>query len=235
MKSLLAGVFITLILAGCAQDPKKIVVPEKFESVQQMQEFGEKIKDLPKEDRELLGDYIIGGLGDGVKKIKGTTVGEAIEAQRQYNAKKKQEEDQQKAKEAKAKVELEKLKQQLVQTITVTVTEKFMEAGNLENYDLSNYVITQIAVQNHSQKSIKAIKGYLTFKNSFGDTVKNIMVYDENLDLKPNETMQMTNRESTLGSLDRKYQEAELAELQHPFEAEQIIFTDGSKLALPSK
>ncbi len=162
-------------------------------------------------------------------------MGEAIEAQRQYNAKKKQEEDQQKAKEAKAKVELEKLKQQLVQTITVTVTEKFMEAGNLENYDLSNYVITQIAVQNHSQKSIKAIKGYLTFKNSFGDTVKNIMVYDENLDLKPNETMQMTNRESTLGSLDRKYQEAELAELQHSFEAEQIIFTDGSKLALPSK
>ena len=70
-----------------------------------VKEFGEKIKDLPKEDRELLGDYIIGGLGDGVKKIKGTTVGEAIEAQRQYNAKKKQEEDQQKAKEAKAKVE----------------------------------------------------------------------------------------------------------------------------------
>ena len=47
--------------------------------------------------------------------------------------------------------------------------------------------------------------------------------------------MQMTNRESTLGSLDRKYQEAELAELQHSFAAEQIIFTDGSKLALPSK
>lgn len=49
-------------------------------------------------------------------------------------------------------------------TITVTVTEKFMEAGNLENYDLSNYVITQIAVQTTAKNPLKLLRAILPLK-----------------------------------------------------------------------
>lgn len=232
MKKILASIVMSMALIGCMQDPKKIVVPEKFESIQQMQEFSEKIKDLPKEDRDLLGQYIIGDLSDGVKRIDGTTVGEAIEAQRQYNARKKQEEDRRKTQEVQAKAEHDKLKQQLARAATVAITDKYLESGNREEFDINDYIITQIVLKNNSQKSIKAIKGKIVFRNSFDDVIKSIPLSVDNLNLQPNDVQEMTNREVMLPGIDNNYKDADLANLKIMFEAEQIIFADGSKLAL---
>jgi len=163
---------VCAVLTGCSK-PTDIVVPT--DTSQWNDDFANKIKGLSDGDKSLLAGYMarlkIGEAVGGQGIPAGTTVGQAIDAQKQwiaqqeqYKAQQEQLKQQLEAKQAAAAAELSK-------TIVMTflgqkhVPQDF-RAGRYENlWDV------RIGIKNTGTKALKGVRGLLVVKNTFGDVI----------------------------------------------------------------
>lgn len=130
---------------GCGDNPKKVVIPIDFES-EKMEEFGERIKSLNEKDKELLNSYMI--RSEKSKKSSnssiptGTTVGEAIKNERQWQA------------------ERENKIADFKNAVDINIT-------NVDHRDGS--LVATIRIENKSDKNIVGVKGSFEIYNNFGE------------------------------------------------------------------
>lgn len=202
-----------------------------------LEEIGKK---LDNDEKQLLIGYLMrrevakafggGSLPDGAK-----TVGEALEAQREWAS--NLSESQQKAEALKAEVQQKRkaVADEIAKTVTVAfINAEFVpssyEAGRYDDYESLTF-----AVQNSATKPIKALKGEAVFIDTFGDEFVRVpMQFEE--DIAPGE-----KKTIELGMEINKFMDDHKRVMQldqskrFRFEPEQIVFQDGSTVRAPER
>ena len=126
MKKLFLPILLSVFIIGCS-NPKDEVLPPKMTEAD-MTVLAEKVKSLNEEDKLLLTQYIVrsemskafGGAGAST----GTTVGEAIENQKQWVVEQKAEEQAKTERAAKLKAEKDAKTAEFEKAVAVTIFDK---------------------------------------------------------------------------------------------------------------
>lgn len=172
--------------------------------------------------------------------LPGTTVADAIQTQKDWQAatEKRQAEEkaikEQKAAEEKAlqeKITAERaaIKQRIDSAITVTVLNTY-----LQKVKYNENQIIEIGIENKGAKDITGIKGTVHFIDIFDKDVGQISFgYDDGL--KAGATTTWTGSRDYNQFLDEHKAIAQLEKGKYTsrFEPEMIVFSDGEKLSMP--
>ena len=169
---IIATALLCIALTGCSK-PTDAVVPT--DPKQWDGEFAQKIKNLSEADKGLLAAYLLRTqLGEVFGKQGmpvGTTVGQAIDAQRQWIA----EQEAKKAAAQRLKVELEAKQAATAAELSKTIVLTFMGQHYIpRNFDagrLDGRFSVEIGVKNLGSKTIKGVKLQLVFKDTFGEVI----------------------------------------------------------------
>lgn len=232
MNKLLVISLMLLTLTACS-DPRKEVLPTDL-SGESLNKFGEKIKDLPEDDKKLLAGYVMRAEMSktfGNEKVPvGITVQQAIDNQKSWVAKNEAEEKAQKAKAEKMKAEADAKKQEAKNALAVTVYDKQIIQG-----DFDKSIVLRIDFQNKTNKTITAVKGIINFKDKFGDPVNSMNFSETNLVIAPHqsEKRDLGRRLNEFMNDDKVFADTSLNDLTYEFIPDQILFDDGSKIVMP--
>ena len=160
----------------------------------------------------------------GGKDLKNKTYNDILNEAKDY--KKQQEELAEKAKKEKQ----EKI-DKYSKALTFTVFDKGFVKSDIMNGIYEDKITFDIAIQNKTNKEIRAIKGPLNFYDLFGEELFSANYTQEDV-IKPNEVYktqisidynQFTDGHKTLNNKSLK-------DLKFEYVPEKIIFTDGSEL-----
>jgi hypothetical protein len=232
MNKLLVISLMLLTLTACS-DPRKEVLPTDL-SGESLNKFGEKIKDLPEDDKKLLAGYMMRAEMSktfGNEKVPvGITVQQAIDNQKSWVAKNEAEEKAQKAKAEKMKAEADAKKQEAKNALAVTVYDKQIIQG-----DFDKSIVLRIDFQNKTNKTITAVKGIINFKDKFGDPVNSMNFSETNLVIAPHqsEKRDLGRHLNEFMNDDKVFADTSLNDLTYEFIPDQILFDDGSKIVMP--
>lgn len=221
MKKLGILLLFSVLLIGCNK-PKEAVIPVDFES-ENMEKFGEKVKSLNEEDKALLNSYITRSKGiegsEGFFIPVGTTVGEAIEYENQWQAKV----------EANNKANSEAFDQW--ESEIEAKTAEFNKAVQITILDLSyefSHVSAKIRIDNTSNKTITGIKSRFHFYNKFEDSPEYLFYVIDDIELPPGYSVE--RRVSQLLSYDRWKL---LTDAKYESFPEFLSFNDGTNIKIP--
>ena len=197
-------------------------------------------ENLDDDEKKLLVGYLMrremaktfGGqtLPDGAK-----TVGEALKAQKDWVS--NLSESQQKAEALKTEVQ-EKRKavaDQIGKTVTVAFISAEFVPSSFESgvYEDSEYLT--FAVQNLGAKPIKALKGEAIFIDTFGDEYVRVpMQFEEAVAPKEKKTIELGMEINKFMDEHKKIMQLDSAK-KFRFEADQIVFADGSTVKGPDQ
>lgn len=228
---------VALALAGCGSS-KSVVIPSDPARWDQLADATKKLGD---DDRKAVGAYLMRmGLSSALAGGKGamppgTTIGDAIRDQKDFEV--KQQAEQAQAEALKAKVEAQRAAAiaKLGQSATVVVSELRVLPKNYEAGRFSERLDLVLAAQNHTLKSISGIKGALIFKDQFGADIAHInLSLDE--DVAPNSSRAITGYGKDINQFeasDTKLAVTPLSKMHVVFEPAMIVFGDGTKIAAP--
>jgi transcription antitermination factor NusG len=236
---------LTLVLAGCSSPDDIVLGPEPLK---QLAEQGDKFKRMPEEDRMLLVGYLsLAEMGKAFGKetvpVAGRTVAEVMKDARAWKAKVKAAEVEQEKRDAEAlvlrkKIEAEnkKVADQIADMVTVAVTDKVVKP---KNYDVGRYselLMIKYAVENKTEKTIRQIKGIVSFVDPSGDPVGSLHVDIDNV-LKPGATVRTdTGSGWRTNSFSRgeieKIAERDFSAMSGTFKVTSIAFAGGEVLKL---
>lgn len=237
MKNVIIAASLGFLLTACSK-PTDTVIPA--DKALWEKELAPATQKLSEEDRKLFGAYMArsimsGALGGSKEGIPfGTTIGQAIEAQKQWQA----EQDRQAAEAAalKAKMEAERLEtiKAINAAATVTLLSKKEMGSNIYERRFSDYQQFTIGVENKSEKEIVGLSGELEFIDVF-DKVVGGVTFGISEKIKPGANFKWVGgrdynqfnkaHKAVWGLEDGKYTTR--------FIPESIIFADGTKLKTP--
>lgn len=177
------------------------------------------------EDAELFAGWLIRS------KLKG----EALEEKTYQNildeAKKYKSEQQALAEKAKKEVEERKVK--MKNAITVTIFGKDFAPSNYEAGRIDDYNVFQYAIQNKSQKEIKAAKISFKVFNSLGDQIGdgyNMDFTDDRIPGNGTYKNDMAFSYNQFTDSDSKIRNAKFEDLIFDFDVQKIVYSDGTTL-----
>ena len=188
---------ILITMVGCNRPQDIVLGPEPLK---QLAEQGDKFKSMPEEDRMLLASYLTlsemgKAFGADVKPTAGRTVGEVLVDAKAWKEKVKLAEIETKKTEAaadalKAKVLAERkvIADKISKSAVVAVIAKNVLPKNYEAGRFNELLVLTFAIENKSDKTIKQLKGFVTFKDATGDTV-GIVWIDIDQSIKPGQTL----------------------------------------------
>ncbi|WP_074406091.1 hypothetical protein [Aquimarina megaterium] len=112
----------------------------------------------------------------------------------------------------------------LSESVIVTCYEKGFSKSNYEDY-----ITYKFAIQNKSDKEIRAVKGQIEFTNLFGDKIKSLnFVYDKPIQSKSETTWDATTDYNQFNDGDQTLKNKDLEDIKVIWKPEKIIFFDGS-------
>ena len=222
MKKVILSLVLAVFITGCS-NPKDEVLPPNMNETD-MTVLAGKVKSLSEEDKALLTQYIVRSEmskafgGDG--SSTGTTVGEAIDNQKQWNI------EQQKKVERAAKFKAEK-DAEFENAVSVTIFDK-----NLVEADSQSFITVDVDIKNNSTKEIAGVKGSIEFFDKFGDWIMSFSFKDDTLNIPAGDSFKSTLSWDYEQSIFNYTQlvNTSLEDLKYKFEPEQILFEDGTKL-----
>ncbi len=232
MKKLFLPILLSAFIIGCSNPKDEVLPPNLNES--DMKVLAEKVKSLNEEDKVLLTQYLMrsemskafGGAGAST----GTTVGEAIENQKQWVVEQKAEEQAKTERAAKLKAEKDAKTAEFEKAVSVTVFDK-----NLVKTNLQSFITLDVDIKNNSTKEIAGLKGIVRFFDKFGDLIISFRFGDDTLNIPEGDSLESTftwgYNEFMDG--DNKFVNTSLEGMKYKFEPEQILFKDGTKLDMP--
>lgn len=228
--TLLAAGVISASLVACG-DSKSTLIPSDMSKWDT--ELAETAKKLPEEEKRLFAGYMIRAkMGEalGGKGIPpGTTIGDAIAEQKKFVEAQEKQAAESAALKAKIEKQRQEARQQINGAITVAVTRlKLLEVA------YSKQQVIQLGFQNNGTRDIAGVKGAMKFIDMFDKEVGEIT-------FSYTDGVKAGGTGSWVGS--RRYNEfipehraiAGLQEGQYKavFEPEMVVFSDGTKLAVP--
>ncbi|MDA8956157.1 hypothetical protein N9H19_00870 [Flavobacteriales bacterium] len=210
MKNLLF-IIIPLLLFSCSNSLDKKYVAENF--LLDAQVIREEISQA---DLELLTMSVFSEQGD---EYKGKTYKQIL----------KQAKDYQKEQELlaeKIRIEEEEKRIRLGQTATVSMYDK----GFLK-YDYDSYITYSFAIENKSDKNIRAMKGILVINDLFDEKIIEL-TFTFDSEIASGETLkeEYTTKYNKFKDAHKKLLNKEMKDLKTVWTPEKIIFTDGSVL-----
>jgi hypothetical protein len=240
MKMKITLLAIAILLTACSSPDDIVLGPEPLK---QMADQGDKFKRMSEEDRMLLSSYLMLGqmsaaMGGQVKPNTGRTVGEVMKDAKAWKEKMKAAQVEQGKRDAEAlalqarvDAEQKKIAERIAAMVTIAVTDKVVLP---KNYDVGRYselLMIQYALENKSEKTIRQIKGAVTFVDATGDEVGRLNV-DINSVIKPGATIKTdtgsgwrTNSYSN-GNIE-KIANREFSSMKGSFKATSIAFDGG--------
>lgn len=180
--------------------------------------------------RELAKAFGGGSLPDGA-----TSVGEALDAQRQWAS--NLSESQQKAEALKAEVQQKRkaIADQIGRAVTVAFIDAEFLPSSFQEGIYDDYETFTFAVQNSGAKPIKALKGEAVFIDTFGDEYVRVpMQFEETIAPGEKKTVELGMEINKFMDEHKKIMELDSSK-KFRFEAEQIVFEDGSTVRAPER
>ena len=228
-----------IILAACSRPKDKVIPtnPDKWS------ELSEVTKDLNSDEKQLLAAYLmrntIGNLFSSEKGSipPGTTVGEAIDLQRDFEAKEKLKEAQAEALKARAKAERDAAIEKMNHLITFAVVSKGLSPKNFYAGQYSNRIDFVFAIKNNTAKAIAGVKGAVQFRDMFDTTIENIGIsVDQTIPANSEKTISGYGKDiNEFKDDDSKLAVTDLAKMKVSFSPQMIVFADGSRATAPDE
>lgn len=207
-------------LAACTSPLEKTYSEETFE-----QDSKELKAQLDTADLQLLVGSILRLSFEG-KDMSSMTYGEILENGKDWKAEQDRLEAEQKALQEKAaREEAERIKR-LQNAVMVTCFKKsYMEV------DYQDYLTYGFAIENKTDKEIRAIKGVLRFTDLFDDEISTIrFTYDERIAAGATNTWNAQTDYNQFKDEDVTLRNKDLEDLKIVWEPIKVIFEDGSSL-----
>lgn len=236
-------ILMLVLIAGCSNPEDIVFGPEPLK---QIAEQGKQFKKLAEDDRTLLVSYLAisemgRAFGADVKPATGRTVGEVLVDARTWKEKIKASEAEAKKQEAEAEAlknkvlsERKVIADKISASVVVAITDKIVLP---ENYDAGRYgamLSLKYAVENRSDKTIRQLKGRVTFKDATGDEIGWLPV-DIDETVRVGQTLKTTTgrgwkiNQFMNGEIE-KIAGREFSSMKATFEPESIAFEGGEVL-----
>ena len=140
----------------------------------------------------------------------------------------KEEEEKRLADEERLRIKNLQLK--IAESVTFAVTKKGYYEGQ---YGYPKNITFSFSFKNKTNRDIAGIKGKLTFFDMFDEKITVInLSYDDGIRANKIAVYKAQIDYNDFESDDKKLRDTELTKLKHLWEPEQLIFSDGEKLAL---
>jgi hypothetical protein len=223
-----------LLMVGCS-NPKAEIIPIDSS---QLSKIAPSVQKLSEAERGLFAGYVMrktvaGSFGgEGLKS--GTTIGQAIEDQKQFVA--EQERKAEEERQLKAKIERERVVKQkdFDNTIAVAFVGKKIIPRDIYNGQYQAQVKILLGFKNKSSKEIAGIKGKCRFLDMFGDEVRSVnLSYDGGVMAGKTKEWAGYIDINQFSNEDLQFAQVEQSKLKFVFEPDAIIFKDGTKLEMP--
>jgi len=236
----IVGVLISaLLLAGCSK-VKSTVIPS---NPKQWDTISDQVKTLDQEDKRLLTAYLMrAGLAaaftnNAVAIPEGTTIGDAIEQQRQFEAKNSADE---------AKAEALKAQTEAAQAVATKRLKGLITFAGLgvsilpKDYEVQRYspqLSVRFVIKNTTGKDIAGVRGSIVLQDIFGSPLKKLAVSADttipagqsvNFSDYVWDLNQFSNDDSHLAATN-------LDKIKIAFSPQMIVFADGSKEVVPEQ
>jgi len=236
MKRTVALLTALVMLGGCSK-PTNAVIPSDMATWDK--ELAPQLKKLPDEDREKVAGYLMrakmGELFGGKGIPPGTTIGQALDAQKKWEV----EQAAKRAEEAALKKKLEQERaaamEQLNKAVTVTLLGKEELPKNFDAGRYSEYQQFRIGVQNNSDKPVMGVAGEIQFIDVFDKEVGSVS-FRITETIAPGKSATWTGGRDYNQFLDKHRAVWNLDEGKYTtkFVPEMVVFKDGTKLTVPN-
>lgn len=235
MKRVAAILVAAIVLNGCSK-PTDAVIPTDMSKWDK--ELAPELKKLPDADREHVAAYLMRAkMGEvfGAKGIPpGTTVGQALEAQKKWIAEQAEKRAQEEALKRKLEQERASAIKQLNDAVTVTLLAKRELPKNYDAGRYSEYQEFRIGVQNNTTKTVVGVAGEIKFIDVFDKEVGAVSFrISENIE--PGKSFTWSGGRDYNQFLDthRAVWNLEEGKYTTTFDPEMVVFKDGTKLTVP--
>jgi hypothetical protein len=225
-----------MLLAGCS-NPKSTVIPAESAKWDTIAPSLQKLKD---EDRRLAAAYMLrmslgGAFGANAGISPGTTIGQAIENQKKFEADQKVAEAQAAALRAKVLAERQAAVAKISNAVQVVLANKTVIPENIYAGRYSASIGIQIAIQNKSAKAITGVKGVFDFRDQFGSPIMTLKLsMDEDVPAGGQRLISGYGMDINEFRDDHnKLANTEFSKMKATFTPEAVVFADGSTLAAP--
>ena len=235
MKKIIFTLFAFAVLAACS-DVADTVIPSDMATWDK--ELAPKLQELSDADREKVAAYLMrvkmGELFGGNGVPPGTTIRQALEEQRKWEAEWEAQRAEGAALRAKLETERAAALEELGKAVTVTLLGK---SEWPENYDIGRYSEYQefrIGVQNNSKKDIAGVSGVIEFIDIFDKKVGSVgFAISETI--APGESITWTGGRDYNQFVDehRAVWNLEEGKYNTLFVPQMVVFQDGTKLSVP--
>lgn len=223
---LITGVMVT----GCSK-PQDAVIPKDMSTWDS--ELKPKVEKLSDEEKQIFARYMIrvkmaeafGGSG----MPEGTTIGLAIQEQKDFEAKQKAKEQEQAALKAKAEAQQKAAIDEMNSVLTFAMLSK--EHREIEYQE---YMLTKISFENKSKKDVSGVKGLIKVSDMFGDKIIDLGVsYDSEILAGNIVTDTLSFNYNQFMADHKNFMGGDLNKMKVVFVPETILFKDGTKLDMP--
>lgn len=236
MKRVALAALFALAVLGCS-DPKSVVIPsdpEKWE-----QGLQEAAKKLSEDERAALGAYVMRMkasevLAGGAGIPPGTTIGDALKAQADFEAKRAKEQAEAEALRVRVEKERAQAQEQMRKAVAAAVTKLELVGADFSERRITDEQVIQVALENKSDKVIAGVSGAMRFFDMF-DREAGVISFAIQEDIAPGKTVLWTGaRRYNQYEADHKAI-AQLApgKFKAVFEPDVVVFADGTKLKAP--
>ncbi len=237
MRMYFVGFGLTWVL-GCS-NPRNERLPTDVKTWSQNERLRKAIQKLPEPDKELLAAY---AMRQGTASLfgagsipEGTTVEQAIETQRHWEAEQEKREAEGKLLAAKVNAEKEAQRRLMDSVLTAAVTHmEFIKSDfHAERYE--DTIALELAFQNKSDRNLRGIKGAVRFSNMFGDHIKTINIALDD-GIAAGKTLQWPGsvRYNQFRDEDRKLATTPLDKLKVEWLPTTYLFADGTSMNMPN-
>lgn len=237
MKHIAALLISTAVIYGCS-NPTDAVIPSDMTAWDK--DLAPELKKLPDADREKVAAYLMrakmGEVFGGKGVPPGTTIGQALKAQKTWEAAQAAKRAEEEALKKKLEQERAAAVEQLNKAVTVTLLAKRELPKNYDAGRYSEYQAFRIGVQNNSDKAVAGVAGEIKFIDVFDKEVGAVNFrISENIE--PGKSATWTGGRDYNQFLDQHRAVWNLEEGKYTtkFAPEMVVFKDGTKLTVPKE
>lgn len=235
MNRIAALIVAVTMVAGCSK-PTDAVIPSDISVWDK--ELAPHLKKLPDDEREKVGVYLmrvkLGEVFGGKGVPPGTTVGQALEAQKKWEAEQAAKRAEEEALKKKLEQERVAATEQLNKAVTVTLLSKRQLP---KNYDAGRYSEQQefrIGVQNNSEKPVSGVAGEIKFIDVFDKEVGAVSFrISENIAPGKSATWVGGRDYNRFIDAHRAVWNLEEGKYTTRFVPDMVVYADGTKLTVP--
>lgn len=235
MKRTLALLIALAVLSGCSK-PTDAVIPSDMATWDK--ELAPHLKKLPDEDREKVAGYLlrakVGEVFGGKGVPPGTTIGQALEAQKKWEAEQAAKRAEEEALKKRLEQERAAAMEQLNNAVTVTLLAKQELPKNFDAGRYSEYQQFRIGVQNSADKPVAGVAGEIKFIDVFDKEVGAVS-FRITESIAPGKSATWIGGRDYNQFLDthRAVWNLEDGKYTTKFIPEMVVFQDGTKLTMP--